>query len=107
MPEITRTSTAKKFLKETSTIRVGADAVDALVNGLNDFTLELVHKADALAQAEDRTTLMERDISTAMKSAGGIDPSPEGIFRAVEKMTPEEVGRIALLIAEWVKSNRQ
>ena len=50
---------------------------------------------------------MERDITTAMKSAGGIDPSPEGIFRAVEKMTPEEVGRIALLIAEWVKSNRQ
>ena len=107
MSEITRTSTAKKFLKENSQLRVGADAIDALVNGLNEMTLELVQKADALAQAEERTTLMERDIIAAMQSAGGVQPTPEGLFKAIEKMTPEEVGRVALLIAEWVKQNRE
>ena len=63
MAEITRTSTAKNFLKTHSQLRVGAEAIDSLVNGLNQFTLELVEKADALAQAEDRTTLMERAFS--------------------------------------------
>lgn len=107
MSEITRTSTAKKFLKAHSQHRVGADAIDALVTGLNDFTLTLIEKADTLAQGDDRTTLMEKDIRTAFQSSGGIEPTPQGIFKAVEKMTPEQVGQVALLIADWVKANRQ
>ena len=64
------------------------------------------HGKDSLAKVAKRSTIMPEDIIQAFKTSGGIEPSAQGIFKALEKMTPEEVGEIALLIAQWVKDNR-
>lgn len=108
MPEdITKALTIKNFFKENTDQRISTEAIPAMLKGLNQSSLAVVKKAEALSKAEKRTTILDRDIDAAFKSLGGIDNTPEGLFKAIEKLEPEVIGRLTLLIAEWVKKHRQ
>lgn len=104
---ITKEATAKAFLKAHTSQRISTEAIPALVTGINALALSVVQKAEALSQAEQRTTILDRDIQEAIKTLGGIENSPEGLFQAIEKMEPEMIGQVALKIAAWVKEHRQ
>ena len=107
MCEITKPATVKGFLKASTTLRVGEEAITAMLTGINQAALDIVKKAEALCQAENRTTILDRDINQAFNTiGGGVDNSPEGIFKAVEKMEPEQIGKISIMIAAWVKEHR-
>ena len=108
MPEeITKPATVKGFLKGSTSLRVGEEAITAMFNGINQTASDIVKKADSLCQAENRTTILDRDINQAFNTiGGGVDNSPEGIFKAVEKMEPEDIGKISIMIAQWVKEHR-
>ena len=104
---ITKPGTVKKFLKTNSKQRISTEAIPAMLENINQLAIEAVKKAEALSKADDRTTILDRDIQQAFQSLGGVDASPEGLFQAIEKLSPEEVGQIALLIAEWSKEHRK
>lgn len=107
MEEITKPATVKGFLKASTTLRVGEEAITAMLTGINQAAFDIVKKAEALCQAENRTTILDRDINQAFNTiGGGVDNSPEGIFKAVEKMEPEAIGKISIMIATWVKEHR-
>lgn len=105
--EITRSTTVKKFLKENTKLRVGSDAIPVMLSELNDLSLTVVQKAEKLSEAEKRTTILPRDIQEAFKSLSGVERTPEGLFKVIETMEPEEVGKLSLLIAQWVKEQRK
>ena len=109
MPEeITKPATVKAFLKANTTQRIGEDAITTMFDNLNQFAIAIVKKAESLSLAENRTTVLGRDIDQAFKGSGGdIESSPDGIFKAVETMGPEDIGKISILIAQWVKDHRQ
>ncbi|MBI4640292.1 MAG: hypothetical protein HY731_06335 [Candidatus Tectomicrobia bacterium] len=105
--EITKPTTIKSFLKENTQLRISTEAIPAMLEGLTVVSLAVVQKAEELTQAEGRTTLLDRDIAAAFKELSGIEQTPHGLFKAVEKIAPEEIGKLSLLIAEWVKEHRK
>lgn len=105
--EITKEGTVKAFLKAHTSQRVSVEAIPAMVAGMNELALSLAQKAEALSKAEQRTTILDRDIQEALKGLGGIENTPEGLFKAIEKLEPEIIGQLALKIAAWVKEHRQ
>lgn len=93
-------------MKEHTDLRLSVKAIPIIQSEIDKLTAQVAQKSSTLAKAGKRSTIMPEDIIQAFKTSGGIEPSAQGIFKALEKMTPEEVGEIALLIAQWVKDNR-
>lgn len=104
---ITKEATVKAFLKAHTSQRISVEAIPAMVAGMNELALSLAQKAEALSQAEQRTTILGRDMDEALKSVGSVENTPENLFKAIEKLEPEMIGQVALKIAAWVKEHRQ
>lgn len=105
--EITKKTTVKNFLKENVSFRVGSEAIPIMVDELNEVAKRVAKKAQALAKADDTTTILERHMEEAFKGLGGIEPTAEGIFKALDKMKAEEVAQLSKLIAKWAKKERK
>lgn len=67
MPPPVRRTSVENFLKETTDLRVGADATDRLTSILTHLAEHIAGTAAATARAEDRGTILERDITHALE----------------------------------------
>lgn len=105
--EITKEGTVKAFLKAHTSQRVSVEAIPVMVAGMNELALILAQKAEALSKAEQRTTILDRDIQTALATFTNVEPTPDNLFKSIEKLEPEVIGQLALKIAAWVKEHRQ
>ena len=105
--DITKPNTIATFMKANVSKRVSGEAIDAMLKHLNKISLEMSKKSEALCESENRSTILDRDINQAFQTiGGGIEDSPEGIFKAVEKMDAETIGKISILIAKWLKDHK-
>lgn len=107
MADITKDSSIKAYFKEMTDQRISVEAVDATMAGFNVLALKMTRQAEALSKAENRTTILGRDIEIAFQGLGGVQNTPEGLFEAIEQLEPEVIGQLALKIAAWVKEHRQ
>lgn len=106
---ITKPTTAQQFLKAHSELRVEAAAVDRFVASLDELAGQVADKATALAKAEKRTTLLERDVVEGLKSVVGTPgqaPDPEAVFRLLDQLSTDELARVINLIAEWLAARK-
>lgn len=85
--EITSDRAIKEFFKENSDLRLADDAVTAYKSILNDLTLKVVQKATELAKAENRKTILKRDIEKAS----------DEVFCRAPMTIPELMEKIKLL----------
>lgn len=93
--QITKPTTVKTFLKANTTQRVGEDAITSMFDNLNKFSVDIVKKAETFSLAENRTTILNRDIDQAFKGSGGeIENNPDSIFKAIETMDAETIGKV-------------
>lgn len=108
MSDITKPNSIKIFFKENTEQRLGKESIPVVLMNLNKISLQVAKKAEKLCKDDGRSTILERDISEAFKGiGGGVDNTPESLFSAIVKMEPEDIGKISLLISEWVKENRR
>lgn len=68
MADLVRETAIRRFLKDETDMRVGSDAIDRLGQLLTDLAGQIARKAKAQAVAEDRNTLLARDLDVAFES---------------------------------------
>ena len=68
---ITKPTTVQQFLKTRSGLRVEASAVDHFLTTVDELAGRVADKATELAKAEQRTTMLERDIIEGFKAVVG------------------------------------
>jgi histone H3/H4 len=110
MPDepITTKSAAERFIKAhiRPQARIGPGVIDALILRLNQLTDEAIRKADGLATAGDRTTILERDLSEAFQTVtpgGSGQPSdPMAVFAQLDRMTTDQLAALVRKIQEWL-----
>lgn len=106
---ITKPTTAQQFLKAHAALRVEVAAVDRFVVSIDELAGQVADKAAALAKAENRTTLLERDIIEGFKSAVGTPgqaPDPEAVFRLLDQLDTDQLARVINLIGEWLAARK-
>lgn len=88
-PGITKPNTVETFMKAHATLRVGVDAVAALVEQLNLLAADIVKDAEANATKAERTTILAADITAAMTTITGsrLELRRFGIF-AIKHQAP-------------------
>ncbi|MBI4859598.1 MAG: hypothetical protein HY815_04960 [Candidatus Riflebacteria bacterium] len=71
---ITTKSAAERFIKARlrSEARIGPGVIDTLFARLSQLGGEAVGKADAMAKAGDRTTVLERDVAETFQTVAPV-----------------------------------
>ena len=88
-----RSTTVNRFLKERTGLRVGADATDLLTEILTTAAEQVADRAQQLATAESRSTLMARDVQAGfeafLRTAGPALLSTDTIHAAIDGIDNE------------------
>lgn len=63
--DVTKSRTVEEFFKENTQLRVAQEAIESYKTSLNQTSVQVIKKAEALAQKENRTTILDRDIKQA------------------------------------------
>ena len=97
-----RPTTLANFLQEETGLRVGADATDRLTAILTQVTEHVAATAAASARAEDRTTLLERDVNDAfetfLREEGPALFSPATLFNAIDNVDNDGLTQLITLL---------
>jgi histone H3/H4 len=92
-----KVTTLKKYMKDQTELRIDADAVDWLAGQVNDRVKRVVNWAGVLAEMEERTTLLLRDIEQAVEDVGsssgdqGPAATPAQLFETIETYSIEQL----------------
>ena len=88
-----RSTTVKRFLQERTGLRVGQDATDLLTELLTTVADQVAEQAQQLAGADDRSTLMARDVQAGfeafLKATGPALLSTDTIHVAIDGIDNE------------------
>lgn len=103
-PALTRSTTIEAFLKARTDLRVGVDAVDSLLKELNKLGDLIVIESSKNAKAEQRTTLMTRDIQIAFEKLLGM-VGEDRLFQQIEKLPAKETAQLSQQIETWLKEH--
>ena len=104
---ITRKNTVEQYLKAKTDLRISPESVEAGVTAINQLADLLVSRAVDLAKDDKRTTLLDRDVTTALQALaapGGNDPA--GVFAQVDRLTTDQLAQLINLVQEWLKAKK-
>ncbi len=104
-PAITKPNTVEAFMKAHATLRVGVDAVDALIVQLNLLSADIVKAAEANAIKAARTTILAADITAAMPTITGSTSDLPFLFKQLENLTAKDTATLSALIQTWLDTH--
>ncbi len=99
-PPILRETTARTFIKDRTGKRVREVAVDLFVTHFTTIAEAVAGRAAELADAEERTTILWRDIDTAYNELlqAGTLVGPGAIHTAIDMVSNEDLGELIQLL---------
>jgi len=99
-----RTALERVVKASSKMSRVAPDAFDYLQTTLDVLVVKVAAQAGDLARAEQRSTVMKRDVEQALGQQMGRPGSgdPQGLFAALEAASTDELGRLVNLIDTWI-----
>lgn len=104
LPSLSKPNTLEAFLKARTDLRVGVDAINALLTALDQLGTQIAQAATKSAKAEKRTTILEKDITVALAALlGGSDL--DGIFKRLESLNSKDTAQLAKQIEQWLKEH--
>jgi histone H3/H4 len=83
--DVTKSRTIEEFFKENTKLRVAQEAIEAYKVSLNQTSILVIKKAESLAQGENRTTILDRDIKKATDEV--FRRSPITVAELMEKIS--------------------
>ncbi len=96
-PPPIRETTARTFLRDRTELRVGDDAVELFVTHFTTMAEAVALSAAALAQNDERATVLERDIDAAFNEflrAGPQILSPDAIHTAIGAVSNQGLSQL-------------
>lgn len=104
LPSLSKPNTLEAFLKARTDLRVGVDAINALLTALDQLGTQIAQAATKSAKAEKRATILEKDITAALAALlGGSDL--DGIFKRLESLNSKDTAQLAKQIEQWLKEH--
>jgi hypothetical protein len=106
---ITKPTTVELFIKDRADLRLDVGAITAFIAAIDGLADAVVVKAAALARAEARTTLLERDVTAGFQSVVGTPGQtvdPEAVFRELDKLNTDELAKVINLIQAWLDTRK-
>ena len=106
---ITKPTTVQQFLKTRSGLRVEVVASDRFLATIDELAGAVADKAAAMAKAEKRTTMLERDIIEGFRSVVGTPGQvldPQAVFRQLDQLDTDQLARVINLISEWLAARK-
>ena len=97
-PPPIRETTARTFLKDRTSMRVGEDAVEAFVNHFTAVAEAVASRAAELAEEEERTTILERDVETAFREIETVPRGPDAIHTAIDTVSNQGLSQLIQLL---------
>ena len=100
-PPPIRETTARTFLKDRTKMRVGDDAVELFVTHFTTMAEAVALSAAELAQQDERTTVLERDVDAAFNEflrAGPQVLSPGAIHTAIGAVSNPGLSQLIQLL---------
>ena len=104
---ITRRNTVEQYLKATLDLRISPEAIETYLGAINQLAERLARQAAELAKGEQRTTLLDRDVTAAFQAlAGAGQADPPGVFSAIDKLTTDQLAQLINLVQDWLKAKK-
>jgi histone H3/H4 len=106
MAEPVKDSAIRTYLKEKTNLRVEQAPVDRLVRYLTAKADQLAERVVVLAQMEERSTLLDRDMERAIEEcegSNGKDQTPEQVYNILHAYNVEQLGDVTRRIEESLK----
>jgi histone H3/H4 len=107
MAEAVKDSAIRTYLKEKTNLRVEQGPVDRLVRHLTAKIDQIADRVLALAQMEERSTLLDRDMERAIEEidsgSNGKDQTPEKVYGILSGYNVEQLGDVTRRIEEFLK----
>lgn len=106
---ITKPSTAENFIKANTDKRLSPDAIAPFIAALDDVTRLVIVKASNLADAEKRTTILDRDMTAAFKAIvqdPNQAPTPDRMFALLDTLSTDDLAKVINLIEDWLKARQ-
>ena len=104
MSDPVKTTTVKNYLKDTTGLRVGADAAETMAALLTEVAAQVASEAARLASADDRSTLKSRDLEAAfeafLQSRGPSLLSPATIHAAIDGIDNDGLAGLIRLLRQ-------
>lgn len=93
--DITKSRTVEEFFKEKTKLRVAQDAIETYKTTLTKMSEEVIKHAEARAQEDNRTTILDRDIQRATDDV--FRRSPLTVAELMEKIKQLSIIDLAAL----------
>ena len=107
---ITKPTTVELFIKDQAPdMRVDTGAITTFIAAVDQLVAAVVAKAAALAKAEARSTVLERDVTAGFQTVVGTPGQavdPEGVFRELDKLTTDELAKVINMIQAWLDARK-
>ena len=105
---IIRYNAVKAYIKDKKGMRSSKDAVDKLIADFDVVLEAVIDEAKALAQGEDRTTIMKEDVVAALEKYLQKQDLPwDETAKQVIKHNPTELGNISKEVRRWIREQEE
>ena len=104
MSSLVKRAASKRFLKEATGLRVGDEVSARFVELVQAVASSMVAQAQKHAEADDRNTLMERDLEASFENflqegAAGLS-SPQTLHQAISDLSTEDFVQLTQLLRQ-------
>jgi histone H3/H4 len=103
---ITRSNTVESYLKATLDLRISPESIDTYRKAIQQLADLLAHQAADRAKADQRTTLLDRDVTAALQAITGAvgKVDPPSIFAQIDQLPTDQVAQLINLVTAWLKN---
>ena len=111
-PPFKRSGTKKLFHDASGIDRVGIDALDKAEQLGTELLVEVARLAGRRARADERTTLLDRDVEEAFAevlSRGDqkVPLNPQKFFDALQTMDTDKIVNLIRIVTDWVQQQEE
>lgn len=108
MPDFIKQSNLKQYITKTEKTRITKSALDNLTKQISSTIVAIIKKSKDLSQKDKRTTIMPKDISTAIENIiGRKHLTWEEVTEQLIRLGPIELGEISKAIDQWIEKQKK
>ena len=106
--DLLKLNTIKRYVKDVKHMRISSTSADELRIRFNSILKKIITAGTSSAKKNKRTTIMPRDISSAIETALGKKALlPKDILKAVKKLNPIALGDLSKLITGYIEDEKK
>ena len=106
--DLIKLNTIKRYIKDVKHMRVSSTSANKLRIRFNSIIKKVITEGAKSARKDKRSTIMPRDISSALEAAlGKRSLNPEDLIKSIKKLNPIALGELSKLITSYIEAEKR